>query len=450
MVCRMRTFRVCLALALAACSSPPPVVPPGTTDAGRSGAPCKSGNACQADAGFSCVLGICSRVCSDTQPCGNNEVCGELSGKKRCLSLCEGDTCAAGSACQTFWPTRQRVCAQAPLFGACKSVVNTTPCALCSKANFTSVCADGDVCPSSSTCGITEAGGLGCYCEPGFEAFACDGTRCSQPNGNNICVPGEYACLPTELPAETCVTESHGSAGSCVCADGRRLPFICGETDSCEHRCATGCNYAQSDCVEQTKKCSLVYDVAAETIPTSAKRDRPVCTDLLGNKQLGQSCRRVPRADGGLEWRRDDCGLGLTCEATAGPRGDPHCNKTCTASSGCASDETCAFDGLTYPPAGECIKVKACTVGGTECGPGRSCRGKGNVERTVVTYCKYDGLEVQGASCSTEPEDAGGGCGPDLACRKGKCAPTCSAQKPCATGKCDTDFGIPNVLGVCE
>gem|GEM_PF-3274150 len=454
MVCRVRTFRFSIALLLAACSGPTsPVIDAGGGGPGTSGAPCKAASQCQTSAGFSCTLGVCSRACSDTQPCGNNEVCGELGGKKRCLSLCDGDTCAAGSACQTFWPTRQRVCAQAPLFGACRSVMNVTPCTTttCSQSNFTSICEDGRACPSNSTCGITEAGGFGCYCEPGFDSFLCDGTRCAQPNGSTVCDNNTvYSCNATELIAETCTTEPHGSAGTCQCADGRLLPFICGETDSCEQRCATGCNYAASDCPEQTKKCGLAFDVPGDTMPTSLKRDRPVCTDLLGNRQRGETCRRVAAADGGLMRGRDDCGLGLVCDTAGEVRGEPRCHKICSALTVCAAGETCAYSGLTFPPAGVCVKSPGCTIGGTECGPGKSCTPNKNISRDSFSYCKFDGIEDAGSSCTSGFEDAGSGCGTDLSCRSGKCKATCSPQKPCISGTCRPYGWGANDPGSCE
>ncbi len=307
------------------------------------------------------------------------------------------------------------------------------------------------MCPSSSTCGTTEAGGLGCYCEPGFEAFLCDGTRCNQPGGGNFCDDHTiYFCRSAEVITETCTSEPHASAGNCVCADSRMPPFVCGETDSCEQRCATGCNLAASDCPEQTKKCNVGFDVPGDTLPSSIVRDRPVCTELLGNRQRGETCKRVPLPDGGRVWFRDDCGIGLTCDTSGEARGDARCHKLCTTLTGCAAGETCEFAALTFSPIGTCVKSMPCTIGGTECGAGRSCAPSETIEREHFSYCKYDGREDAGARCSNTPEDAGGGCGPNLLCRGGTCKPACSLQRPWVTGQCNSVGWENNDPGFCE
>ena len=84
--------------------------------------------------------------------------------------------------------------------------------------------------------------------------------------------------------------------------------------------------------------------------------------------------------------------------------------------------------------------ASSCTIGGTECGVGKSCVGAANVERTNDTYCKVDGAGIRGADCLQRVDGGRGGCGPNLTCFDGACRNTCSPQRPCDAGTCNVTF----------
>lgn len=440
----MRSLSLVLGLlALAGCSNPAPSAKPceGNNPC-PGGARCKSKNDCTADAGFTCTNGACMRPCAAGEVCGAGEICGAVTGTKRCLTLCTEGKCAAGAGCQTFWPTRQQVCADVPLTGACASVVNESKCTECGKKLFTTRCASGYVCPSSSVCDPLILPTGGCYCGAGFETVACDGSPCVV-NGQNVCFPPNYTCRPVDLPATLCTGEPHAGGGKCKCTDGRTVPFVCGETNSCEQKCSTGCSVTAQDCPDAwAPKCTLLLDEPVLTQPNSDPLERTTCVAQLGTLALGEKCTRVPFTDGGTAYGRDDCAKGLVCESVGAPPGQLRCRKLCTAKAQCAVGEGCLVPSLSLPAVGFCLP-SGCTLGGAECGPGKSCTSTQNVDFDPEQFCKVDGPNAAGVSCAT---DAGLGCQANVRCSDGTCRAICSPQRPCTSGVCSSTTGA----GVCQ
>lgn len=443
----LTTWVAAFSLLLAACSNLPAAAPKtceGTAPC-PAGVRCKSANDCDRDAGFACTNGACARPCGAGDTCRTGEVCGKVPGGKRCLALCQNGICTGGAGCETWWPTRQQVCADVPFTGACASVMNQSKCgqADCGRKQFTTECTMpmGYVCPGSSVCDPLILPTGGCFCPGGFDTVKCDGSPCLV-NGLNVCQPPDYHCRPRDLPTTTCTDEPHAGGGQCTCADGRSLPFVCGETSSCEQRCFVGCSLTAQDCPDAfAAKCTVRFDAPAAGMPNSVLRDRPTCVASTGSVAIGAKCQLAARPDGGQEVGWDDCAKGGLCVAIGAPPDTFACRKLCSAKADCATGEVCLNLALAVPPIGVCLP--GCTIGGIECGAGKSCSASGNVEQLPEAFCKVDGPNAAGAAC---PSDAGSGCVANHACRGGVCRPTCSPQKPCPTGTCDE----PNGPGICQ
>lgn len=156
---------------------------------------------------------------------------------------------------------------------------------------------------------------------------------------------------------------------------------------------------------------------------------------------IGAKCTLTGAPDGGEELGWDDWAKGGMCVGTGAKADELACRKLCTSKATCGAGEVCLNLSLSMPPIGVCLP--GCTIGGTECGAGKSCSTTENADRQPEGFCKFDGPNAAGAMC---PSDAGPGCIADHACRGGVCKPTCSPQKPCPTGTCDTVNGP----GICQ
>lgn len=401
-----------------------------------SGGFCRSSRDCPADAGFVCHNSVCAGPCTTDANCAAGEVCGTIDTRKMCLRECVNGACPASDAgCEIYWADRKSVCATRAFANACSSVEDPTACTIsqCGPRYSTEWCVTTDYyCPHNGPCDPTLANTIECTCETGSVATACDGTPCDQTD----CHPGEWACVPSVLPSSSCADEPHQSSGNCHCADGRVLPFVCGETSSCEDRCATGCDIMKQDCPDPgTPKCTYLESIPIGSYDVDFRyRARPICVALTGTKKLGEPCTQSTGPDGGPRLGLDDCDKGLFCAEVGNPAGTRVCTPVCTGNDQCGDGGMCELMIDAYPEMGACRQ--SCSLGGTECGAGRSCALAFSVEWRDLPYCKYDGPGGAGSPCTYDTE-----CKPGQTCsgRTGTCRQTCSSTIPCDGGTCMSD-----------
>ncbi|MBL8949453.1 MAG: hypothetical protein JNK82_01660 [Myxococcaceae bacterium] len=428
-----------LLLAATACTKPPDYT---RCAAGTPNCPlgvrCGSDQDCGGDLSEAvCNRGVCMAKCGDAGACGPGQFCAPLDRGEFCLVPCDdSQRCPSGSGCRMYWPQRAPVCANSELGPACKSVVADTVCATtCGVQYNTTRCELGGFCPGRSDCSTTEPGRCDCWNNsPGV---------CTQ----QMCGPGgcdrSYNCHSEVLGTTKCDDEPHDFGGRCICSDGRQLTLSCGETSSCEHRCAAGCSIVAQDCPDRwASKCTYR---AMQPPVTPVLRDRVMCVPLTDTLVEGASCTRTKLPDGGTEVGIDDCAAGLVCEPAGAPRGEMRCRKLCTQVSECPTGQVCARSVLTFPPAGFCLPA-SCSIGGLECGPSGSCTTVLDVDRGRSRACKHDGDAGLLDECTTDAD-----CGRDLGCGDGVCRATCSPQRPCQSGTCLTggelnaDAGVPSL-----
>ncbi len=267
----------------------------------------------------------------------------------------------------------------------------------------------------------------------------------------------EYASFPPEAVMGTiagsslsfvgCTMNVGGSSATLHCAmsgggtcngSGSRVSFP-GATHYCCQPGPTASGCAASE------RCTIVSDDASNTNPLTA------CVPT-GSLTEGTACTRTGGRVGA-----DDCGAGLFCANTRQPTATMRiCQRLCEREADCMTGETCIWLGST-PPAGVC--TGRCTIGGTDCPTGNTCRSVGTlgvgspaVRMAYGTYCQQAGAAVLGGAC-TAPTD----CGPNLTCPlagdsatlANTCRPTCDTAHPCAgAAACIAFTGAPNPSGL--
>jgi hypothetical protein len=214
------------------------------------GAPCVDGKCPGHDGSVACSGGTCvKRGC----PCEPGMICTRREGGSLgvCLPDCTGgEACPSGSVCKTLWYADKKACmapgSEAP---ACIGTEDTQPCTTfaCGASGRRPTSCSGNcntlpdgTCPKNADksaffgCGVEDPPQCYCTCNDGFTGVDCnDGTSC---NSNN-CQGRVWGCKPTAPPS--CNADTDGYSGTCVCNDGKRIPFSCGGGTTCEKICQT-------------------------------------------------------------------------------------------------------------------------------------------------------------------------------------------------------------------
>jgi hypothetical protein len=308
------------------------------------GSPCPTGQVCYLDR---CFNDTCVAHGDAGAACMAGEVC-----SAKCIpthDLCEGVTCAADETCQNGQ------CA--PGCFAPSACIGKT----CGSDEF---CQNG-VCQKINPCDLPCGAGLICNASchaPG----PCDNVDCVDPH--TICIP---TTLPDGGVTGACVTNSCIGVtceGGQVCSNG-----VCVDTCAGECPCTPPAICIQNHCVNQCV---------------------PDCDPAHG-KHCG--------SDDGCDHkcRIQDCGAGMTCDATD----TCVCAPDCGATKHCGDDDGCGHK-CNLPCGGNetCDPNQGCvcnntTCNGACCGTGQGC--------------------VDGACCAAAATCEAGA--PDLCCNTGNC-----------------------------
>jgi hypothetical protein len=199
-------------------------------------APCDRGTQCTiAGKGYGCGLGTCTVPCRDGV-CDPGRVCVHQDGEPWCLLDCTAAACPDGLVCRDTYVGGGKVCVGAAVsFPACVRVAIASECQAvpvpafqCGASYFTVACGNGRFCTVNSTCSTD---GQHCTCNDGYLGYSCTGTSCR----DTTCTYPDWGCAP--LPGASCADVPSQFQGTCQCASGLTLDFVCGEGVSCEQRC---------------------------------------------------------------------------------------------------------------------------------------------------------------------------------------------------------------------
>lgn len=382
--------------------------------------PCDATTNCGAAApGAACVKGVCATPCGNDggEACEKGRICAAESEGGGCLPDCtESQECPPGLTCRLIFDGARRACAgPGASFPSCKSVdLSETVCALCGPGDYTTSCGSG-FCALDAVCRDNKT----CSCSPGFTSAGCPSTSF----GSEYCAPAE-----SKAASATCNDVLRRSSGTCVCSDGRRLPFDCDTQISCETRCAT-CDVLAQDCQSPVDtKCTI-----KESAPNAYV---PACV-APGTVGLKRPCTRAAFGD-------DDCDGGLFCSRFGTPDGGTVCRAFCAADADCPSGYACARNVGYTIERGVCIPT--CTLFGGTCAGG-SCRPAMDANgSTFIGLCSATGTGKAGAACAADSE-----CAANTTCSGGRCTAICDAQHACPSNcTCSRYRGLPTAGGVCD
>lgn len=401
--------------------------------------PCTRATRCDLAApGAQCTFGVCAPECggatSPSRGCGNGRVCSHASAPGACLLDCGGgQSCPGGLVCKPLWYQGRRAC-MPPTEGppACASFERGASCTRCGSSRFSTVQCTGFTCPENATCGANRT----CVCGTGYAPQTCDGRACG--GSPNPCTGYAWWCKPnTAPPAPSCSADPQLVSGTCRCWDGRSLPFACGTTESCEKRCADGCDTVTQDCTDPTSpKCTLlVVDEALET----------ECVPRTGSLGALAVCMRNAEDDTGVG--RDDCAPGLFCLGLGVAGTGRVCRSFCRGDAQCARGLRCVPFSERTPPDGLC--AQACEFFSTTCGAGLTCGfSSSNDGASFFGACRKRGTLGQGAACEADED-----CGADSVCMvrgdRLQCRPLCDPAHPCPGGTPCTMSPVLPSLGYC-
>ena len=197
--------------------------------------------------GLACVFDACDPPCNRDSDCGSGRLCTQIDqpGTGACELQCSvsQDTCPADFHCGERHVDGQFICLPgSTTLPACTSVTSASLCTttLCGKASDYNVpCGAGHDCTHDTTC--TNAATNTCGgCGFGSALQTCSGTLVT--DASTQCPAGSDGtpdcwCVPTsQTPG--CTEDHFQLTGTCVCENGSHPTFPCGDTMTCEQRCA--------------------------------------------------------------------------------------------------------------------------------------------------------------------------------------------------------------------
>lgn len=371
------------------------------------------------------------------------------SGGRACVddSVCEsGQVCGSGGSCQSVPCATRRdcpgssTCLASSLCGPVECA-NTADCGadsgricrdgVCLAESSLPACGDGGTCQSGKVCNTTAnrcedcsttAAALRCP-----NGFACRSGSCE---ATTLTCTNDAACLPSGRLCDT-------TASTCVaCSTTRVCPA--------SYTCDAGQCKARTRCTNNTCPQGLSCDTSTNFCINAAG------VDLCGACTADPECR----------------GTGSKCLALGG---STFCGKTCTSSTDCPANFTCApTQGnikQCIPSAGRC--TDNCAVPGAVCPQGRTCEPNSGLclaTKRLCDTCTTDsecgapgdkcliadgGAKVCGQNCDTATS-GGRLCPNGFACRDvsagvKQCLPQGAecVVDPCATVTCDRASTTP-------
>lgn len=230
----------------------------------------------------------------------------------------------------------------------------------------------------------------------------------SDPVGHDDCMRGAQ-CFSYNSPDRTGKCRKYCSSGTQCQADQ-----VCtAANDACVESCAPG----KATCTNG-QGCHLVAALSARGFEQACQPS--------GTGEAWAACTPGDNS----------CKPGYVCG------GDDTCQKECATGFACDPTDVCSVTGVGV---GACH----CSLFGTTCPGGRTCRLLQYDTGKYGGFCEGVGTAVAGVACSRDND-----CAANLSCYGNnagrKCTPLCDQTHPCASGSCRAQPGIlPNGGGIC-
>jgi hypothetical protein len=379
---------------------------------------CRTGYGCASGLG---IPNICYPGCEDASDCGEGQMCevgGGFNGSGACFDpsagvgdACEdsGD-CPAGGVCNpddAGWPGGACLtfgCDEASGTG-CPGDAECLPGgfggALCVDGCASDTdCRDGYECipslryPDRLSCQPAfDAGNLGAACgrrggctggtclneaEYGFPQGYCAAVGCD-PDAEDPGCPGDGVCI-------------EATSGTGVCLDG------CASDTDCRIEQGYACRPSVTSDPESARACRPACasdDQCSMRLGYECNQGLGLCRPPVDPSELGEPCGEATVCAGGLCMSEDEEGWPSDGMCTL-----PGCRISGEGSSEpCPTGTVCVDDGGGDPTLGIC--VTACTVGGTDCRAGYTCRAsvEGGTEGSCAPACA---AETCAGTCNVE------------------------------------------------
>ena len=192
------------------------------------------------------------------------------------------------------------------------------------------------------------------------------------------------------------------------------------------------CSTWEPDCPEGSKCSIRACDVG------SGAWDAYVCVPVLGDDQVGESCRMLD--DEGSEVSGlDSCAAGAACFFVDPETGEGICTAHCTGSPEaplCPEDSTCAIASEGVPS----LCLPWCDPILQDCNPDAVCNYDPGLERLSCSFGTSDGMKPYGSPCAYI-----NACNPGLACIDAAYVPEpeCVGAEGCCSPYCDVNAPTP-------